>query len=245
MSELETQSTLPQALPLSWIDRLFERFTAMYGNRFLDLWRDLDTQAIKRAWAEDLAGLTADEIKAGLLALRNKPWPPTLPEFITLCRPPIDPKADWVEACEQMRIRLQAKGEDRWSRPQVYWAAVKIGQYDLQNLTWEQVRARWEKALEEAKADGIPEYRAALPKPGQTTTSREDASKRLHEIAEQTGISVADKCEPNTRWAVRLAEREAGGEAMSVIQKSLWRDALGVTMATTAKDALAGLEQAA
>jgi hypothetical protein len=141
---------------LPWVERLFERFASMYGAKFLDLWRDMDIARVKDAWAEELAGLTVDEIKTGLAAMKTKPWPPTLPEFIVLCRPPRDARADWAEAVEQMRVRLKGQGGDRWSRPQVYWAAVAIGLHDLNQHTWEQIRARWENALASAKTDAVP-----------------------------------------------------------------------------------------
>lgn len=231
-------------LPLPWVERLFERFAAMYGGKFLDLWRDMDVAAVKSAWAEDLAGLTVDEIKSGLAALKTRPWPPTLPEFIALCRPAIDPRTEWAEACEQMRIRLQGKGLDKWSRPQVYWAAVKIGQYDLQSLSWDQIKPRWVYALDNAKADPVPEFHAPLPAPGQTTTTREKAAKRIIEISDKTGIKAANG-QPSTKWAVALAEREAGGEDLSHIQKTWWREALGAPHETSAKDFLAGMEKKA
>lgn len=239
---LETRST---QLPSAWVDRIFDRMQTFYGAKFAEQWRGLDPDRLKLAWAEELAGLSGDELKRGLEACKSRQWPPTLPEFITLCRPTIDPRVLWMEAVEQMRIRLHGDGKDVWSSPRVYWAAVKIGNFDLQQLTWEQVKSRWMQLLDEAKDEPIPEYKAALPAPGQTTTSREEASQRLHEIAKKTGVSIAEQCEPNTRWAVRLAEREVGGEDMSIIQKKLWRDALGVTMATSAKDALGGMEKAA
>lgn len=225
-------------LPIAWIERLFERLSVMYGNKFIDLWRGLDLDSVKRAWAEDLAGLTTDELKRGLDACKREEWPPTLPQFINLCRPQRDTRADWAEACEQMRIRLKGQGGDTWSRPQVYWAAVAIGNFDLNQVPWEQIRPRWEKALADAKTGPIPEYRAALPQPGQATTSREEASKRLHEIAEKTGISISTNGVGNVKWAVRLAEREASGESLSAIQKSYWREALGVSHVTSAKDVI-------
>lgn len=241
---IATQST-STPLPLPWVERLFERFAAMYGTKFLDLWRDMDVQAVKAAWAEDLAGMTVDEIKAGIDALKTKPWPPTLPEFIALCRPVLDPKVEWAEACEQMRIRLQGKGEDRWSRPQVYWAAVKIGQYDLERQPWEQIKARWIYSLDNAKADPLPEYHAPLPAPGKTTTTNDVAKQKIAEATEKSGIKNVGDGQPSTRWAVALAVRESNGEVLSQVQQDFWRGALGVKAGISAKDYLAGVEQAA
>lgn len=239
----QLSETLP-ALPSAWTEKLFTRLTTMYGNKFLDMWKGLDLYAVKQAWAEDLAGFSGEEIKRGLDWCKTQAWPPTLPEFMTACRHPIDPKTDWAEACEQMRIRLQGNGGDVWSRPQVYWAAVSIGWYDLNQTPWEQIKARWMNALENASTQDIPEYKAALPKPGQTTTTREDAAKRLREIAKQTGVPTTPGT-PGIAWARRLAEREASGEAMSIIQKRMWRDALGANVETSARDALVQMEKAA
>lgn len=235
MSQLpETQSN---RLPSAWIDRIFEKLLTRYGAKFSEQWRGLDPDRLKNAWAEDLFGFTGDEIKRGLDACRFKVWPPTLPEFMTMCRPPSDMRVEWEEAREQMRIRLEGKGADRWSRPEVYWAAAKIGQFDLNAMSWEQIKPRWEKALAEAKRDPVPSFCEALPAPGQQTTTREEATKRLGEITMQTGIKVESKG-PSTGWAVRLAEREAGGEDLNAHQKTGWRNALGVSHETSASDFL-------
>lgn len=188
MSQLQTSETSP-ALPSAWVERLFTRLATMYGNKFLDMWKGLDLQAVKQAWAEDLAGYSADELKRGLEWCKAQAWPPTLPEFMTACRPVLDAKSEWAEACDQMRIRLEGKGADTWSRPQVYWAAVAIGWYDLNSTAWEQIRSRWTKALADAKADPIPEYRAALPAPGKQTLGREEAEKVLANLKQM----VAEK----------------------------------------------------
>ena len=196
----EISSTSPKPLPESWIDRLFERMSAYYGSRFADAWRGTDAAVVKRVWAEALGGYTADEMRRGVSALNGCQWPPTLPEFLKLCRPPIDPKADWIEACEQMRIRLLGKQEDRWSRPEVYWAAVKIGSHDLNTLAWDSVKTRWQAALENAKSDPVPEYRAQLPQPGHTETNRIEAEKRVRELGATVGSAKTD----HRAWVKRI-----------------------------------------
>lgn len=75
-------------LPMAWIDRIFSHMGAMYGSKFADLWRDTDQIAVKALWAEKLGGFIdhPKAIKAALDSLDDKPWPPTLPEFLMLCR---------------------------------------------------------------------------------------------------------------------------------------------------------------
>jgi len=233
-----TNETLP-ALPSAWIDRIWQRFLMMYGNKFADMWRDLDPNAVKRAWAEDLNGYSADEIKRGLEWCKTQSWPPTLPDFMTSCRPVLDAKSEWAEACDQMRIRLEGRGLDRWTRPQVYWAAVAIGAFDLNNTAWDSIGARWKAALATAKSDPIPEYRAALPAPGKQTVTREQAKDRMSEIVkivEATALPGTTKA--GTKWAYALMEREANGEPTNHIASQFWREALGYPKDMDAKKAL-------
>lgn len=187
------------------IDHLFNRLDGLYPHRWRSAFANEHAIANwRQAWAEGLTeeGVTMAEVKRGLAECRRLfDWPPSFAEFVKACRPPIDAKAEWAEAVEQMRIRLQGKGEDRWSRPQVYWAASAIGQFDLNQNTWEQIKARWTHAIENAKDDPIPEYRAALPAPGKATTTREDAAIRLREIAEKTGITITQNGPGNVKWA--------------------------------------------
>jgi hypothetical protein len=226
-------------LPNAWIERLFDRLIAMYGRKFLDLWSGLDLERVKLAWAEDLSGYTANELRAGIEACKGKPWPPTLPEFMTFCRPPIDAKVEWAEAVEQMRIRLGGQGGDKWSRNEVYWAAVAIGSFELNQASWEQIRARWEAAIRNAKSDPIPEYRAAIPAPGKTTISREEAADRLRTIAEKTGTVSTTGSRGGAQWAHRLMEREADGEALPYQSRKYWREALRLDSDADAKEAMA------
>lgn len=123
-----------------------------------------------QTWAEDLADLSREELARGVSACRDQKFPPTLPEFRALCRPPIDYQAALIEAVEQMARR--DTGCDQWSHPAIYWAAVKIGAYDLSRKTLRDLDAEWRKGFGDQLALGqwpeIPERLPALPAPGQT-----------------------------------------------------------------------------
>ena len=227
-------------LPSAWIERLWARLAAMYGNKFLDMWRGLDIYEVKQAWAEDLADYTGDELKRGLTWCKTQQWPPTLPEFMTACRPVLDARTEWAEACEQMRIRLEGKGGDTWTRPQVYWAAVAIGWYDLNSTAWEQIRTRWINALANAKHDAIPAYLAELPAPGKQTVTKAEAVDRMADI--KTAIASVGTTKAGTKWAYALMEREANGESLVHHAARSWREVLGYPADMDAKKALEGVK---
>ena len=75
-------------LPDNWISRIFDHLSGLYGSRFADLWRGADPEIVRRMWAEKLSGFQdmPGAIKEALSALDSKPNPPTLPEFLELCR---------------------------------------------------------------------------------------------------------------------------------------------------------------
>lgn len=90
---------------MGWVRKLFGELQGSYGTRFLDMWRsgqtnlDGDDVGLLNAmalWAEKLAGFR-DRPDAIRRALDNlPPHPPTLPEFVGLCRtncPPPEFKA--------------------------------------------------------------------------------------------------------------------------------------------------------
>ena len=176
----------------------------------------------------------------GLNACRSRTWPPTLPEFLLLCRPLNDPRADWTEACEQMALRLRGGG-DVWSRPQVYWAAVAIGAHDLHTLAYDQAKARWQRALDNARGDAIPALAAALPAPGAQSVPRDEARRRSSELAGKVasiGAKPAGK-----QWAIDLLQREASGQPVANVAVGAWRATLGFDDAISAAAALKTLEK--
>ena len=154
-----------------------------YGKRFLDQWANVEPDALKAHWAQQLATLNELELKRGLQRLDQCTWPPTLPEFRQLCRAAQDYEAAFYEAVREMHRRRN--GLDEWSEPAVFWAAVRMGN-DLGARPYEQLRNRWREAVDSALADvrsgklanEVPPYRPALglPEPGAVRTAESTAA---------------------------------------------------------------------
>lgn len=87
-------------LPDSWVERIFDRMQGMYGSLWLDRWRsgemieqggqrfDRGLLVAKATWADELAGFAdqPERLAKALEACRHRNLPPTLPEFLELCR---------------------------------------------------------------------------------------------------------------------------------------------------------------
>lgn len=74
------------AVPRHWVATLFEKMTRMWGNTFLDKWRDVDLDGVMQEWGVGLRKLSSAELKAGVGALMTLKFPPSLPEFYGLCK---------------------------------------------------------------------------------------------------------------------------------------------------------------
>lgn len=132
-------------LPTAWIERLFDRLTAIAGSAMATVYAGADPALVKAEWAEALAGFTAAEVQRGIAATRTRRYPPNLPEFLHLCRPALDPETAWVEA-ERGLMAYRAQQAFVWSHPAVYWAASEMS-FELQGSTFAQCRKRWEAVL--------------------------------------------------------------------------------------------------
>lgn len=74
------------AAPEHWVAALFSKMHRMWGNRFLDQWRDTDLGGVKIEWGKGLRKLSTAELKAGVDALMTLKFAPSLPEFYGLCK---------------------------------------------------------------------------------------------------------------------------------------------------------------
>lgn len=198
-----------QPMPMAWVDRLFMRLSVMYGQQFAAQWASVDEQAMKAAWAQDLAGFSGEEIAAGVEACKSRRYVPNLPEFMMLCRPALDPVTAHAEAVLGMQDRKRGE-QGEWSHPAVYWAAVRVGAHDLLNQSFSVIRARWEKELRESFAKGawvpVPAPSLALPAPGADVTCNAEAQKKIEAIAVQSQKPRKD----SKGWARKILDNQKG-----------------------------------
>ena len=72
-------------VPEKWIDRLFDRFVALFGaQKVAGMWAGSPMAVVKQTWAEQLGRLDPDMVRHGLQRCVDDglEWPPTLPEFV-------------------------------------------------------------------------------------------------------------------------------------------------------------------
>jgi hypothetical protein len=208
----------------AWVEKLLQYMLACYGKRFTDQWCMVEQRDIVEVWAEELEGLSHAELKAGKEALAACAWPPTLPEFKRLCKPPVDPMKAYYEAVAGVQSRVNGEmGE--WSHPAIYWAAMPLA-VELREQTYSQVKARWEAALSAQLAKGawdeIRKPQLHLAAPGKSTTGTEKARTAIREAAGQVMHRFA-----STDWAPKLLARHEAGEQLTPTQILFARQALG------------------
>lgn len=164
------------------VEALFSELAAIYGARFADMWRNTDAAHVKAVWARALAGLKVGEVRQGLYGCRKKPWPPTLPEFLLLCRAEPDEESLFAEA--QLQAWYRASGRDAWADPALFWAAYAFGFYELKVASWQRAKTRWMRILAEKRACGeslppVPQLGLAIADAGQTASDAASARQHL------------------------------------------------------------------
>ncbi|MFJ1302399.1 hypothetical protein ACILG0_20755 [Pseudomonadota bacterium AL_CKDN230030165-1A_HGKHYDSX7] len=192
---------------------------ALYGARFTQQWQGLTPRELKSAWEAHLQGLEEAEVMAGLQACLSRDWPPTLPEFLRLCRPWLHPEAAYHEAVAGLAARRRGE-PGRWSHPAVYWAAVAASTHDLLNSTYGAMKARWERAyadsLKQRRWDPVPPIVPELAAPAHDRAARARAEAALARIlAAQTHAPRADR--DSRAWARQILTEQArrGGKRYS------------------------------
>lgn len=72
--------------PLKTAAKLWLRMAEIYGHKWSSQMGDTPTEL----WSMALSGLSGDEIREGLKSCitNGNAWPPSLPEFLAMCRPP-------------------------------------------------------------------------------------------------------------------------------------------------------------
>lgn len=143
------KSEILQEIPVAWIDRLFERLFAWYGNLIADRWGE-NTNNAKEIWRDDLSGLTLKQLKTGMELCRDScKFPPTLPEFRALCLG----SGAKIDAEEQWKICLSRN----YTCAAQYWAVQKFGYPEFHALSWDRARFKFPAIIRDmmiAERDG-------------------------------------------------------------------------------------------
>lgn len=178
-------TTPPEPMRASWVEALFLKLAARYGTLFLDRYAGVPQQLLIAEWSVELAGYTPDEIRRGLDGCRALKFPPTLPEFLALCRPPIDAHAAFTEAIDNLAKREHGQNP-AWSHPGIYWAAQAVGVFDLKQSTYAAIKPRWERALADQMSRRewapIPVAYVPLPPPAVESRVADEVRQKLRDL---------------------------------------------------------------
>ena len=198
-----SSSTPAARLPDEAVSKVLTRLRAMHGDTFDRRWAGVEIADLRDTWAAGLAGISGQELAAGLRAAAAHRWVPTLPEFAAMCQPWREPQAGFELAQQLMRQRIAGQLAD-W--PAVWlWAAARRLGGDLLALPWSKAASRWESAVSAARRDAdagrlpvsVPEFvpgnTLALPKPGQARVTRDDARRALAGLLERCASRAGKK----------------------------------------------------
>jgi hypothetical protein len=74
-------------LPRDWVTKIFSKFASFYGEDFARKWANVDHEAMIDDWALKLERFNGTTIGKALdWCAENQSKPPTLPEFIQMCK---------------------------------------------------------------------------------------------------------------------------------------------------------------
>lgn len=215
----------PKLGGISLLDHLFNRLDGMYpgkwkanfpGEQSIKNWRD----ECERIFEEE--GITLAQIGDGLRTCRKlyRDWPPSVPQLIDACKPPVDTAAAYHEAVAGMEAR--GRGEvGHWSHPAIFWAASKLGR-ELMTMPSAHIREKWaatlKRQLELGQWEPVPMAREALPAPGQSALSNEDAAAMLAQLGALAAMQKVGGFD-HLRWAKRIIERQKQGDkSITILQ---------------------------
>lgn len=145
---------MTRRIPDHWVTSLLDKLAAIYGAKFAAQWSGTNPDAMRDMWAEALGPYDGERIKWALVQARdNNPFPPTLPEFVLLCKqaprkeapalpaPKVDPEI------AHMRAQEAAQAAKRLSDKRDYHSWAKTAPAPGFRASWESLLIR--AAMEE------------------------------------------------------------------------------------------------
>lgn len=112
-----SKASLPtneQPLPPTATRTLWVRMAEIYGHKWTSAYGDNPNEGAAQTWAKGLAGLRSQQLADGLKACLASadPWPPTLPEFRSMC----------LGIPSLARVRIEIRGRDFTPFTRAVWA---------------------------------------------------------------------------------------------------------------------------
>lgn len=191
---------------LDAVKKILGRQRAYFGAKFNAQWQGFEPEELINCWESELRRYTKQELARGFEALRGLKFPPTLPEFMQLCRPSIDATNAYYEALKGVQDRTQGRKGD-WSHPAIFWASARMAS-DLLNKTYASIKDQWkaelDKELEKTEWDEIPEVPLQL----NVSIKKTDRNVALERMA---NIRAMVNKKPCTHWIERNMELIAKG----------------------------------
>lgn len=144
---------------------LFRVFARAFGAKWRSTFEDPQAPVV---WERKLRsmGFDASQIRAGIGPATNLEFPPSLGEFMALCRP----SAPGLDAALREAMRWDPAHEFAWSHPAVGATAAEVGHWRMHTSDDRQLRQLfggiYAQMLERARRGerlDIPVVRAALP----------------------------------------------------------------------------------
>lgn len=217
------------SVPIQWVEKLFSRMQACYGNRFLDMFANANMDDVKTIWGQQMYLLSKDELCRGVAALMTREWPPSLPDFFKLCRPTIDAEVAYFEALEQGVAREEGKS-NVWSSPAIYWAWRAIGGYEFRSQSYAYLKGRWSKVLADEVAKGAwPPIPEATLQIGVNVKSTEMSARGVQELGKAIHRFQSKSIDPNVDhlcWAKEIERKIQRGESVPLIAEKMAQEAL-------------------
>lgn len=181
-----------------WPDTLFAMLSAMYLKRWTSNFPNPESiEQWKVMIRISFVGVSSSKLTSAIVKCTERfpDWPPTMGELkeLVFSRSCADPESAYIEAIQQLNARRC--GNDKWSHPSVFWAAQRFGSFDLLQSNWQQAKTRWTKLYTDALNESLPEIQVstqqALPAPGQTSISQEEARERAAKIIDMLARRMA------------------------------------------------------
>jgi len=162
----------------------------VYGSRWTSSYGDNPNEGAALTWAKGLAGLSGEQLAAGITACITcaDPWPPSLPEFRMRC----------VGVPSLAAVRLDARKLDGFTR--LVWQHLDGHRYSMASSDNADrlLREAYDLAKEHVMRGGSlpPEPAGHLPqgqRHGEPAT-REQVQAHMADIARELGFGSAGDC---------------------------------------------------